>query len=315
MKILFVCSGNRHSPNYIIANQAESIRREGHDIEYYLIKGRGITGYLKNILPLRSFIKNNNFDVVHSHYLFSCIIASISGARPLVASFMGSDTENKKNIVLIRLLMFLLRWDCVIVKTENMKTRLRNKNIKIIPNGVNLDLFKPLDPLMCMEKIGWDPAKVHILFPSDPRRPEKNFNLAEKSIHHLGNSNVELHTLFSIQNNKVPFYLNASRVVLLTSKWEGSPNIIKEAMACNSRIVSTNVGDVKWLMNNTKGCYLSEAEPREIAAKIKIAIDFDEDANGRDRLITLGLDSKTVATRLLHIYQIVTKFKYLPDNQ
>lgn len=307
MKILFVCSGNRYSPNYIIANQAESIREEGCHVEYYLIKGRGITGYLKNILPLRSIIKSNNFNVIHAHYLFSCIIASISGAKPLVASFMGSDTESRKNVVLIRILMFLFHWDCCIVKTRNMKTRLKNKNIKIIPNGVNLDLFKPLDPLMCMEKIGWDPAKVHVLFPSDPMRPEKNFILAEKSIRHLGNSNVELHTLFSIQNKEVPFHLNACKVVLLTSKWEGSPNVIKEAMACNCRIVSTNVGDVKWLINNTKGCYLADAVPDDIAAKVKIAIDLEEVANGRDRLMTLGLDSQTVATRLINLYKRVSK--------
>jgi len=90
-------------------------------------------------------------------------------------------------------------------------------------------------------------------------------------------------------------------MVILTSKFEGSPNVIKEAMACNCPIVSTDVGDVREVIGNTEGCFITSFEPEGVAKKIKLAIEFNKKTNGRDNIT--HLDEKVIAQRLIDVYQ------------
>lgn len=102
--------------------------------------------------------------------------------------------------------------------------------------------------------------------------------------------------------------INSSDFLLLTSFREGSPQVIKEAMACNCPIVSTDVGDIKWVIGNTEGCYLTTFDPKVVAEKLKMAIEFAQTkgrTNGRDRIIQLGLDAESVAKKVLEVYQKV----------
>jgi glycosyltransferase involved in cell wall biosynthesis len=98
-------------------------------------------------------------------------------------------------------------------------------------------------------------------------------------------------------------YYNAADVFLLTSQSEGSPNTIKEAMACNCPIVTTNVGDVKTVIGTTKGCYIALHDIRDIADKLKKALYFCSKTTGRERIINLGLDSNTIAEKIIKIYK------------
>ena len=95
MKILFVSSGNsQNGISPIIKNQGESIVKAGIELEYFLIKGKGIKGYFKSIFTLRKHLKNNTYDIVHVHYSLSAIVASLAGAKPLIVSLMGSDVKS-----------------------------------------------------------------------------------------------------------------------------------------------------------------------------------------------------------------------------
>ena len=103
----------------------------------------------------------------------------------------------------------------------------------------------------------------------------------------------------------MPLYLNASDLLLSTSLWEGSPNVIKEAMACNCPIVTTNVGDVKWLLDGVEGCLITTNDPKDVADKIKKALNFKGRTKGRDKLISLGLDSEHIAKKIIKVYEEV----------
>ena len=106
----------------------------------------------------------------------------------------------------------------------------------------------------------------------------------------------------------ITYYMNAADVLLLTSLWEGSPNVIKEAMACNCPIVSTDVGDVRWVFGETEGCYLTSFDPEDVADKIKLALVFAEEknrTNGRKRIIEFGLDTETIANKIIDVYKKV----------
>jgi hypothetical protein len=99
MKVLFVSSGNSEfgiSP--IVKNQGESLKQNGIDLDYFTIKGKGIKGYLKNIPILKKYLKYHNYDIIHAHYSLLAIVATLSGAKPLVVSLMGSDIYGNVNI-------------------------------------------------------------------------------------------------------------------------------------------------------------------------------------------------------------------------
>ena len=306
MKVLFISSGNSvNGITPIIKNQGESLKDQGIDLDYYTIKGKGIFGYLKNIIPLKKILRKNSYDIVHAHYLFSALVASLAGVKPIAVSLMGSDVKSKKYLIFLIKLFYKISWSGLIVKSEDMKSTINIKNVYLLPNGVDLNQFKPIDKYTALKKTGWNPLKKHILFSANPGRKEKNFRLAKNAYDMLTNPDIELHCLKDIPYKTTNFYYNASDVIILTSKWEGSPNVIKEAMACNCPIVSTDVGDVKWLVGDTLGCLITSFDPKDIAVKIKKSLEFSENigrTNGKDRIIELGLDSISIGEKIFTLY-------------
>ncbi|MBP8689400.1 glycosyltransferase [Patescibacteria group bacterium] len=245
-------------------------------------------------------------DIIHSHYSYCGIISSIASKKvPVVASLMGSDTHKSKFMKFIIKYFSDYRWAKTIVKSEDMKLRLHLKNAIVLPNGVDLDLFKPLDKKECRINLGWDLDKKYVLFASNPDRKEKNFALAQATIDKVKINSVELKIIYNIEHSQVPIYLNAADVLLLTSKWEGSPNIVKEAMACNIPVVATKVGDIEYLFGNTEGYYYTDPDPDKLAEKINYVLNNDIKPNGRQRIIDLELDSESITDKLIQVYQDV----------
>jgi len=307
MRVLFVCSGNSKigiSP--IVRSQGESLKHNKIEVAYFPIKGKGFRGYIKNIFQLRKYLSNNHYDLIHAHYSLSAICASFTFSKiPTVVSLMGSDIKlGRFWNVLIRVLS-KYKWKTTIVKSERMKNSIGLLDALVIPNGVDFRQFKPIKKNIAQENIGYDPKKNHIIFVSNPDRYEKNFQLAQKAYSLVKDKNIELKVICTVSHNLLPYYYNTADVLLLTSLWEGSPNVIKEAMACNCPIVSTDVGDVKEVFGNTNGCYICSYDPEDVEEKIKIALDFGKRTNGRQRIIELGLDSDTVAQKIISVYKEV----------
>ncbi|MBN1932421.1 MAG: glycosyltransferase family 4 protein [Desulfobacterales bacterium] len=175
----------------------------------------------------------------------------------------------------------------------------------IIPNGVDIDVFKPIDKKEAQKQVGFK-SKKNIVFIGNPSRREKNSRLAFDAFDLLEGSNLELNVVSGVQFKDIPYYYNAADLLLLTSLWEGSPNVIKEAMACNCPVVATDVGDVAWVMGNEPGYYLATFDPEDVAKKVLLALQYSEShgrTNGRQRIIKLGLDAETTAKRLISVYQ------------
>jgi glycosyltransferase involved in cell wall biosynthesis len=210
----------------------------------------------------------------------------------------------QKNALEVLYIFNYLSWSDIIVKSKDMYSDLNIKDAHIIPNGINMDRFKPINQDLAQKKLNWNKNKKHILFASDPNRLEKNFRLAKEAFDILDNQNIELHFLKDIENEKISYYYNASDVVLLTSLWEGSPNVIKEAMSCNRPIVSTDVGDVKIIIQDTKGCYISANTPQEVSKCIQKALTFNI-TKGREKVDFL--DEKMVAKQIIKIYKTLIK--------
>lgn len=320
-RILFIASGRSGTVSPIIYNQGESLSQRGLDVEYYPIIG-GLRGYLVSIFQIKYLLKSVQFDIVHAHYGLCGIVALLATRNmPIVISFMGDDlvgsVKNGRYTMVSRwfgrINAFLARYfyGYTIVKSASLCDHLKNvKNISILPNGVDLSRFFVLPKAKAKLHIGLAPEKKYIIFVSDPQRDEKNFALAQQAVQLLKRDDVQLLPVFNKANDELVYYYNAADCLILTSFHEGSPNVIKEAMACGCPIVSTDVGDVRWVVGETEGCYLSSFDVRNVTDQLEEALLFADTHNrtkGRGRIIELGLDSDSIAKKLLSIYDEIVK--------
>jgi len=319
MKVLFVCSGNVKGFDVVpfIREQGESMRKLGVDIEYFPVSGKGLQGYWKAADRLRKYLRQRHFDLIHAHFILSGFVAVLaSGSRPVVLSLMGSDAygqyvgENK--VVLssryLTLLTFLIQpfVRAIISKSRNIEryVYLKRKSF-IIPNGIDTRKFQSCE-MDFGDELALNRAKKQVLFLGSKSSVRKNFQLAQKAVSYLHRNDIELINPYPISHNSVPKYLNSAAVLAVCSYMEGSPNVVKEAMACNCPIVTTDVGDVKWVLGRTEGCYIASFKPEDYAAKLHEALKFSETrgrTRGEQRIRELGLDSESVAQRILEIYK------------
>ncbi len=304
MRLLFVYSGNKNLGSSLIDNQAKSIQEFDKNIElyHYKIIGKGLFGYLGNLKKLRNEIKRIQPDIIHSHYSFSGYLAVLATTSvPVITSLMGSDVQIS-GIWKVLLKIFSKRWKIVIVKSDEMKQKCELSHALVIPNGVNLSAFNKINKTHAKEKLKLNPDKKYILFLADPARKEKNFSLAKKSVELLKDNKVELLVAHNIPFHEVIYYYYAVDVVLMTSVYEGSPNVIKEAMACNKPIVCTRVGDVGLLLKDLAGCFVVEHSTESVSEALKKAVSFEKETEGCERLINLNLDSVSVAGKIISCY-------------
>jgi glycosyltransferase involved in cell wall biosynthesis len=306
MNILFVYKG---PDNPIIEAQANSL--DGKDVVIYRfpLKVNTPASYILEYARLIRFLLKHKIDLIHAHYSYSGIIAGIT-FKKTICSLMGSDVFNQHWLI-FKLTHFFHKyvWSATIVKSDAMRD-IFFKSVSI-PNGVNLGIFKPLERSSAIRKTNLKQNKKNIIFVVEKiHRNSKNFKLAKLTFEkYFDNSKVELTLVTDKPQLDLVYYYNAADVFLLTSGSEGSPNTIKEAMACNCPIVSTDVGDVKKVIGNIKGCYISSHEPIDIAMNLKAALEFNNKTLGRERIIRLGLDSDTIAGKLVEIYKRQIKEK------
>jgi teichuronic acid biosynthesis glycosyltransferase TuaC len=324
MNILHIVGGlpSEEKPHYqpFIKAQIDSLSAKGLNIETLDLKGyKSPLNYITSGKLIRRIVKEKNIQIIHAHYAYCGLSAILAGTKlPLVLSLMGSDllgSANTKGNITLRgyfdrlftriISNFPAR---IIVKSDKMKAQLSSKkNIDVIPNGVNFDLFKPLNLRNSRSELELNMDNFLILFLGNPDLKRKNFKLASQAadilIKESGAKNIELINPFGISHNEITKYMNACDVLLLTSYWEGSPNVVKEAMACNLPVISTDVGDVSEIISGTKNCFIVPYDEGVITKKLKIVYDNRERSDGRERIQHLRED--IIAERIIEIYRSV----------
>lgn len=306
MKVLFICSYKQETViSPFVKSQAESLEKEGISVSFFLIKNKGLKGYLSTVFELRNYLKVNHFDIVHAHYSLSGFVASLAGSKKIVVSLMGSDVI-KKNIWsrFIPVFNFLFRWKKVIVKSIEMENKINLRNAVVIPNGVDFNRFMPIEKQEAREALVWDNKEKIILFNGHKNNYIKNYSLAEEVVSLL-DEKVRMIELKSIPYEKLYLYYNACDMLLSTSKWEGSPNVIKEAMACNTPIVATNVGDISYLFGVDSGNFCCDFNSVILSKKVNSILENQScryQNKGRKRLLELQLESHQIAKKIIDIY-------------
>jgi len=264
---------------------------------------------------LQVFLKTltGRYNIVHGHYGLWCLAARLQWRTPVVASYLGADllgepTANgsfsKKGTLVVQ----LSRWlcdvvDAVVVKSEEMKGATLRDEVFVIPNGVDFELFRPIARAEARAALNWDQDRYYVLFGNDPCRIEKNFPLAQAAVERLGARGItaELVVASGLQQTQVVQYINASNALILSSIHEGSPNIVKETMACNVPVVSTDVGDVAQVIGRTKGCKVCRADPDALATALEEALLHRGPTTGRTDIE--HLECSIVAKQVIAVYE------------
>ena len=281
------------------------MEKAGINCAFFPLHGSGIMGYLRQLPDLVKSIRRERPDVLHAHFVFAGLFANLQRRVPIVTTYHGSDINERHLLPLSRLVMAFSTWN-VFVSSQTINVAHPKSKYSLLPCGINLNDFQLMDKASARDRLGISNDKQYVLFASAYDRPVKNASLAKSVMTFLPIENVELLELTGYSHDEVATLLCAVDLVLMTSLNEGSPQVIKEAMACGCPIVSVDVGDVRERLQGLDGCYVADTfDVQELVQLVCKALSFSGRTKGRERIIRDGLDNESVARSLLQIYSLI----------
>jgi len=245
----------------------------------------------------------DDYDLVHAVQGVVAPLALAQPVRPVVLSLWGTDLFGR--------LGPLSRWcarraGAVVVMSPEMERRL-DVAAAVVPHGVDLDRFRPRDRSAARAELGWEDDTAHVLFPAHPARAVKNYPRARRvvaAVRDRLDDRVSLDVLNGVPHDAVPAHMNAADALLLTSDHEGSPNTVKEALACNLPVVSTAVGDVAARIDGVAPGAVCRSDAELVDALTRVLRERSR-SNGRDAV--RGLTPDRMARRLYGVYEEVRR--------
>lgn len=304
MKILIVCSKNSGRIAPFITDQVEALQESGVNCECFTVEGKGIKGYLLNLLPLWRKIRAYKPDIVHAHYGLSGVLANLQRKVPVVTTYHGSDINNPEIRRFSKIAIRLSAWN-IFVSQKNIQLSGVEKRFSLIPCGVDTTVFKPMDKAICRQKFGFDPDEKLILFAGAFDNKVKNPELAIAAVAKI--PDARLLELKGYNRMQVAELMNAVDVCLMTSHTEGSPQFVKEALACNCPVVSVNVGDVEELLDGVENCRIVERDANMISENLNALLLSSVRSDGNKKIRNSGLAADRVAEKLKEIYFLLVK--------
>ncbi len=317
MRVLVVCSYRDYREDGIapfIKEQVEAIKQIGSiEFEYFLLRGKGVRGYLREIPRLRKAIQVYKPDIIHAHYGLSGLLANIVTRRiPVVTTYHGSDINEAKAKRFSNWTLRLSAWNIFVSQaTMDMVHGLERKNCSLIPCGVDLTDDQLQTRTEARKTLGWNNTEKKVLFAGMYADDVKGPDLAKSVIGDLQSkleTYVELMELKGYTRQEVNQLMCAVDCLLMTSKTEGSPQVIKEAMACGCPIVSVDVGDVAERVAGMAGCLVvKNRDPQRIGDAIASVFAYEGKTKGRERILEDGLDNMQIAKRIMDVYKRIQK--------
>ena len=310
MRVRIVCSGTETGFDFkkhqaFIYDQVEAIKSADDSISfhYFFIRQKGISGYLSELFRLMQEQRNSPCDLMHAHFGLSAMLAVLQFREPVVATFHGSDI-NKLFTRIIAAFVAMRARASIFVSRKLRHKALYSGNSFVVPCGIDLSLFKPMDKVECRKFLGLDPDKQYILFSSSFTNPIKNVKLLDDALKLWSGEKPEVLELWNIPRERVMLLINAADVCVLTSFTEGSPQFIKEAIACNKAIVATDVGDISERFGKATNLRITTFAPDNVRDALSEVID-QKMAN--DRILVNELDNRIIAEKIISIYKSVIK--------
>ena len=300
MRVLIVarCKNGHYAP--FITEQVEAIEKQGVECQYFGVDGKGIIGYLRQIPKLRKAIREFHPDIIHAHYGLCGLLANYQRRIPVVTTYHGSDINDPKVLLLSKCSIHRSRFN-IFVSQKNVDIAQPRKDYALIPCGINLEDYPIIDKAEARKRMGLSPSGKYVLFAGAFDNPVKNAPLAKAAMALV--PEAELLEMKGFSRSQVAILMQAVDAFLLTSFTEGSPQVIKEALACGCPIVSVDVGDVRERIEGIGGCIISGKDPETIACSIKNALTYEGRTLGRAAIERYGLSNDLIAARIVSIYE------------
>jgi len=311
---------NEADPSYgsFVREQMESLRPLGVGYDVLFIDGRSSRwNYARAIPELRRRLRAASYDLIHAHFGLSGWVGRFQFRVPLVVTFHGDDVLGKFNFRgritplgrFFQLTSIVLApcASAVIVQSREMRRVLRLDSARVIPCGIDLDLFCPTDRAEARRVLGLDPAKKYVLFAYNPEEARKRFDLIEAAVARAREAvpGLEILHVRGKPHAELPLYLSAANAVVIASMAEGGPLVTKEAMATRLPVISVNLGDVADLIEQSEGNYLVHRDVGEIAERIVEVCRSGKRSNSRHRLAPFS--KRATAQKILEVYAEVTR--------
>ncbi|MEO8732727.1 MAG: glycosyltransferase family 4 protein, partial [Flavobacteriales bacterium] len=323
LRVLVVIPGSPGAAGMPFSHrQAEAIgAMQGFTVRTYLLSTRtSLGGLLKARGELKAIERSFRPDVVHVHYgTVTALFTLLTVRCPLAITFHGSDlnptpTDGYWRDHIGRLFSQLAALGAtgIICVSEGLRKRLwwRREDVQVIPIGTDTDRFQPMDREQCRSRLQWPSGPIVLFNAGNPKL--KRLDLAQEAMAIVGrvDPDARLELLQGqVKPDDMPLLINASTAVLLCSDAEGSPTMVKEAMACNVPVVSNDVGDVAQRIEGVHPGALVEQLAKAFADGILAVIADGRRSNGREVLIRQGYTSQLLDRRVADLLKNCTWYR------
>lgn len=305
MRVLVVARYKERGFAPFVTQQVTALEKQGVECQYFPVKSKGIRGYLQHLNALKKAIRDFQPDIVHAHYGLCGLLSNLQRRVPVVTTYHGSDINDKKVLPLSKMAMRLSAWN-IFVSQKTIEIAKPKKKYSLLPCGIDLSDLQLTDKQEARIKMHLQNGKKYILFAGAFDNKVKNASLAKEAVALLNDDSVELLELKGYSHDEVILMMCSADACLMTSISEGSPQVVKEALACECPIVSVDVGDVRERMTGMDGCFVARTRnPEELTDLLQKALAFDGRTNGREKIINDNLDNKQVVQQLIDLYKSV----------
>lgn len=292
-----------------IQQQVESLRRCGIKVDVLHVdvkKSKWL--YPWSLVPLQQAVLNQSYDLVHAHYVFAGVVARSQFRVPLILTHHGDETFHGWQAPLCWTISRFV--DKTIVVSEQIKAVIGLDTAEVIPCGVDFDVFKPLPQVQARKQLGLPSHRKLVLFAGDVSKSLKRVDLVQRAVEILQAKRVPVDLVIAHNQpyERIPLYMNACDVLMLPSEREGSPQVVKEAMACNLPVISTVVGDVPEVLGGVEGCYLCERTVDDIVSKLNLVLMKPQRTCGREA--TQRYELEFIAQRIIKVYESLLQRTY-----
>jgi glycosyltransferase involved in cell wall biosynthesis len=290
----------------------DSLDRRGVDYEILEVPGESVgkkagvnrspADYLRFFPVVRRAIARGEFDLVHANYGLTAPHALAQFQLPVVLSLWGSDVNGAFGWVSK---LAAPRCDAVVVMSSQLGEQLPSE-YTVLPHGIDLEQFSPMDQSAARAELGWERDAYHVLFPAPVAREEKDFPRARRVVR-AARENLSKPLVLQTPNgdvahDRMPVWMNAADALLITSRHEGLPNAVKEALACNLPVVSTDVGSIHERLEPVSRSTVATTDAELVEALVGVLREGGR-SNGRETVADLDVDR--VAERLEGVYERV----------
>lgn len=309
-----------------VLEQGEALHNLSNEVDYWAVPGKGLLSYFSSARILRRVIREQSPDVVHAHYGLSgitailaakSVISHASGAPKVVITFHNGETLHWYVNLLTSFFSLFANHVVYVAQHIYDLVYFKVKHYSIIPCGVNLDELLLMDYTQARKQLNFDENKKYILFGGAFDNIRKNVALLREAVILLNRNDIEIVEMKGLSHAECALRMCACDLFALPTHSEGSPQALKEAMACNCPIVATDCADIAHLLGDLQGHYIlrnprktkerwdgDEHSVQEMADLLTKALSLPVGfrTEGRKRILELGLDNQQIAEQLMAIY-------------